>query len=213
MQKINVSKFTRHIVALRQVKPDYKQPHEDAIEAYLQLLPYGSGIDAGWTFDWTKSSAYSLHFAFEYHHMEDGSYTGWTKHQLIISPCMEQGYKLRITGKNKSGVKEYLYDLISECFYFDPNQPTFEQPKPLVYLKVIFKHVELNNGYPDLSKYATVKYYVERDHSDDDNILVDLIGDDEETPILSLSFYKSMEDVTSDMESLALLFNISIEEG
>lgn len=127
MKQINVSKFARHFAAYKQVHPDYKRPHEDAIEEYIKELPHGSGIDSGIKFDWDKSTLNSLMFTFGFHHMdENGSYDGWTDHQLIITPDLQSGYKIRISGKDRNMIKDYLYDLFFELFYYDVTEPTFK---------------------------------------------------------------------------------------
>jgi hypothetical protein len=126
MKPINVSKFARHLAAFTQCKEEYKQPHEDAIEEYLEFLPHGSGIDSGVVFVWKDSKPDKLVFTFGYHHMdENGGYDGWTHHELIITPDLQHGYKIKITGKDRNNTKEYLYELFSEVFSFDPSEPTF----------------------------------------------------------------------------------------
>lgn len=99
---------------------EWKDKHEDSINDMLELLPSGSGLDAGVKFDWVKSTKDKLFFNFGYHHMDEhGGYDGWTSHELILIPSFAFGYDMRITGKDKNGIKEYLSQLFSEVFTVD----------------------------------------------------------------------------------------------
>ena len=87
------------------------QEIEDCIKNYF---PSGSGFDSG-----TKlredSTPEKLRFQADFHHMdENGYYDGWTEHQVIITPCLKYGYSIRITGRNKKQIKDYLYDLFDD---------------------------------------------------------------------------------------------------
>lgn len=91
---------------------------EDKITEMLQLLPSGSGLDAGVQFNWNESKPNRLVFSFGYHHMSEGSYTGWTKHKLIITPSFVNAFDMRITGRDKNNVKDYLYQVFEAAFWF-----------------------------------------------------------------------------------------------
>lgn len=46
-----------------------------------------------------------------YHFMNDaGMYDGWEDYKLIVTPSLTGDFDMRITGKNKGDIKEYLYD-------------------------------------------------------------------------------------------------------
>jgi len=78
-------------------------------------LPSGSGIDCGTKIDRDASKSNRLVFTFEYHHMNDyGMYDGWTSHKAIVTPDLtaHDGFSLRITGRNRNQIKEYLH----QCF-------------------------------------------------------------------------------------------------
>jgi hypothetical protein len=85
--------------------------HRESIESLVEsYMPSGSGIDAGISFDFANSSPNKLIFAFGFHHMnENGYYDGWTAHKLIVSPSLAFGMDMRITGRNRNYIKEYLY--------------------------------------------------------------------------------------------------------
>jgi hypothetical protein len=85
---------------------------ESRIYKLEQLLPSGSGIDWGCKIDVENSSSDKVVIAFGYHHMDDGGcYDGWTEHKLIVKPKLWADFDLRITGRDKNFVKEYLHDL------------------------------------------------------------------------------------------------------
>ncbi len=90
--------FDRHSATLRLLVKNY--------------LPSGSGIDSGTTLDVDASTPEKLVFAFGYHHMdENGMYDGWTEHTLTVRPSLLSGIDLRISGRNRNDVKDYLYEI------------------------------------------------------------------------------------------------------
>ncbi len=86
--------------------------HSDALEQFEQLLPSGSGIDCGTKINLEKSTAKALWFSFSYHHMnESGMYDGWSEHELVVTPSLQFGIDLRITGRDRNQIKDYLYEV------------------------------------------------------------------------------------------------------
>lgn len=72
-------------------------------------LPHGSGFDSGTKFDFDASKPDRLVFHADYHHMNDGGYyDGWTEHQVIVTPSLAHGFNLRITGRDRRNIKEYI---------------------------------------------------------------------------------------------------------
>lgn len=116
MTRINVFDFAKSFSSFLQVKEGYKDVHEEAIEGYCELLPSGSGIDSGVKFNWGKSKPEKLIFDFAYHHMNDGQYDGWTEHSVIITPSLPNKFNLKITGRDRDDIKEYLYDVFNDVF-------------------------------------------------------------------------------------------------
>lgn len=75
-------------------------------------MPSGSGVDTGTEFDWDESKPERLVFIASCHHMtEIGYYDGWTDHQIIVTPSLLFGYSIRVTGRNRNDIKDYLGDL------------------------------------------------------------------------------------------------------
>lgn len=90
---------------------EWYHKHEESLnELCDKYLPHGSGIDCGVKLDLNKSTEKRVIFTLEFHHMGDGYYDGWTQHTLIVTPnfC---GFDIRITGRNRDDIKDYLYDL------------------------------------------------------------------------------------------------------
>jgi hypothetical protein len=79
------------------------------IQQLEQLLPSGSGIDCGTIIDLEQSHAEKLVMRADFHHVYGGMYDGWTGHIITVTPSF-RGINLRISGRNRNDIKEYLYD-------------------------------------------------------------------------------------------------------
>lgn len=85
---------------------------EKRIQDMLDMLPSGSGWDCGTKLDYDASSGEKLVFYGSYHHMNDGGmYDGWTEHQIIVTPSLGFGFKLRVTGRDRNQIKDYLGEM------------------------------------------------------------------------------------------------------
>lgn len=121
MQKINVrelaGKFHAYLNCVKSNNTEWKDKHAETIEGMLQHLPHGSGLDAGVRFDWENSTPEKLIFTTSFHHMDEhGMYDGWTAHSIIVTPSLYFGIHVKITGRNRNEIKEYLSDLFRETF-------------------------------------------------------------------------------------------------
>lgn len=119
---VNLSKIAHNLEWIENLKGDeqkektYKPVAIERIMSECVDLPHGSGLDNGVSIDLNRSKSDKIVFNTEFHHMnENGYYDGWTSHSLIVTPKFG-GYDLRITGKNRNGIKEYLYDLFYNVF-------------------------------------------------------------------------------------------------
>jgi hypothetical protein len=85
----------------------------DRIESIAQVyLPHGSGFDSGTTVNLDKSTRNRIVLDTSYHHMdESGYYSGWTDHQVIVTPDFVTGFDIRITGRNRNDWKDYAYQV------------------------------------------------------------------------------------------------------
>ncbi len=76
------------------------------------VLPRGSGIDCGTKIDLDASNGNKLVLITSFHHMnEDGFYDGWTEHSVIVTPDLAFGFNLKITGRDRNEIKEYLHEV------------------------------------------------------------------------------------------------------
>ena len=102
--------FNRHSDTLQAIERDY--------------LPHGSGIDNGVGIDVYGSNEEKIVLTLGYHHMNDGGYyDGWTEHKAIITPAFTGGLKIRITGRDRNQIKEYLHDVLYTALTQDYEYP------------------------------------------------------------------------------------------
>lgn len=90
---------------------EWEHKHSETIRQVVRdLMPSGSGIDSGTKIDLDDSHAARLVLACGYHHMnENGMYDGWTEHRIIVTPSFN-GITIRITGRDRNQIKDYLYE-------------------------------------------------------------------------------------------------------
>lgn len=93
---------------------DFAEKHLTRLhEIEKNELPRGSGIDSGTKIDIDESGDEKIVLLFCFHHMnENGFYDGWTGHKAIITPSFS-GFSLRITGRDRNGIKDYLHETFS----------------------------------------------------------------------------------------------------
>lgn len=96
---------------------DYAVNHLQRINEIMRdILPSGSGWDNATTFDFDHSTPEKLRMFGQYHHMDDGGgYAGWTEHTITVSASLVFGLDIRISGRNRNDIKEYLHDLFHHC--------------------------------------------------------------------------------------------------
>ena len=84
--------------------------HTDKLgELVREFMPHGSGFDNGVKFDEDKSTSERLIFHTSFHHMNEvGMYDGWTDHSVIVPPSLQFGFELRVTGRDRNDIKEYI---------------------------------------------------------------------------------------------------------
>ena len=91
---------------------EWEEKHTETIEAIVRdHFPSGAGFDSGTTFDWVQSKPERLVFETSFHHMNEvGMYDGWTEHEVIVTPSLQFGFNVRVTGKNRNEIKTYIAD-------------------------------------------------------------------------------------------------------
>jgi hypothetical protein len=95
---------------------EWMQTHLDTINDIADnYLPHGSGIDNGCSIDLAKSTDKKVVIDTSFHHMNDvGMYDGWTDHTIIVTPCFD-GVDIRVTGRDRNQIKEYLGDIFNDA--------------------------------------------------------------------------------------------------
>jgi len=94
----------------------WEEKHLERIHKIEKELPSGSGIDMGTLIALDESTSERIVFTTAYHHMrENGMYDGWTEHRIILTPSLQFQYSLRITGRDRNGIKDYLHVIFSEA--------------------------------------------------------------------------------------------------
>ncbi len=88
--------------------------HADTLLALVrEHMPSGAGFDNGTAIDVGRSSPERIVFDTSFHHMDDhGGYDGWTSHKVVVTPSLASGANVRVTGKDRNNIKEYIHD----CF-------------------------------------------------------------------------------------------------
>jgi len=94
----------------------FKAYAQARIEALLRALPSGSGWDQGTSIDLDNSTPDHIAFYGDFHHMDEhGGYDGWTAHRIYAKPSLQFGFVLRITGPDRNGIKDHLYEIFYEA--------------------------------------------------------------------------------------------------
>lgn len=95
----------------------------EAQEFVDNTAPSGSGLDSG--IEVLKVTDTCVEFQADFHHMNDvGYYDGWTQHRVKVTPSLTNGFNIKISGKNKNEIKDYLYDI----FYHYLNKSVNDDP-------------------------------------------------------------------------------------
>lgn len=99
---------------------DWFDRHKAHGNGIVGLLPSGSGIDCGTALDWAASKPNRLVFIVSFHHMDgNGGYDGWTEHSIIVTPDLASSFELRITGRDRNEIKEYLAETYDSALRSD----------------------------------------------------------------------------------------------
>lgn len=93
---------------------EWKAKHSEKLDRLVrEHMPSGSGFDAGTHIDLDRTGAERITFSTSFHHMdENGCYDGWTDHVVTVRPCLIGGLRVKVSGRDKNGIKDY----IAECF-------------------------------------------------------------------------------------------------
>jgi hypothetical protein len=101
---------------LKSNNAEWLAKHTERIHQLVDLLPSGSGWDNGTKIDLDASHANKIVLYGGFHHMNDGGfYDGWTEHTITVTPSLAFGFDLRISGRNRNDIKEYLHEMFSHA--------------------------------------------------------------------------------------------------
>lgn len=112
-----IERIAQSCQAIKACNQEWQDKHDDILsDIEANYLPSGSGIDLGSKIDRKASSMDKVVIILSYHHMnENGYYEGWTEHKVIVTPSfMDNHVNLRITGRNRNFIKDYLYDVYDQ---------------------------------------------------------------------------------------------------
>lgn len=90
----------------------------------VNKLPSGSGFDSGSSIDLDASTQSKIVIDTSFHHMTEGMYDGWTDHKVVVVATFD-GFDLRVTGRDRNMIKEYIGDL-----FYDVLSEEIEDPLP-----------------------------------------------------------------------------------
>lgn len=98
----------------KSLNDEWRLKHEEILNKIVDRGPSGDGIDCGTKLYLTDSNGEKIKLLCAYHHLnKNGYYDGWTSHNIIITPSLAFGYTMRITGRNRNNIKEYLAQVYS----------------------------------------------------------------------------------------------------
>lgn len=89
-------------------------------------------LPSEWKIDVNSSHADKLVFEGSYHHMNDvGYWDGYTDHTIVLTPSLLSDFNLRISGRNRNEIKEYIHDIFDtamrEDVTYDLYSPLFPE--------------------------------------------------------------------------------------
>lgn len=89
---------------------EWRDRHTERMHKLAKLfLPSGSGFDSGSSVRVVECTGEKLVLATAFHHMNnDGYYTGWTHHNVVVTPSLSSDFIVKITGRDKNNIKDYI---------------------------------------------------------------------------------------------------------
>ena len=91
---------------------EWHTKHGEMLFSMNDVLPSGNGFDCGSEIEIADSKPDMLIIHTSFHHMDEyGGYDGWTDHTVIITPSLTCNFNLRVTGKDRNDIKEYIAEV------------------------------------------------------------------------------------------------------
>lgn len=174
-------------------------------------LPHGSGIDYGTQIVIDASNESKIVLYTSFHHMDEhGGYDGWTEHKVIVTPSF-QSFDISISGRNRNGIKDYLYETFDGALneiwehVADENHPFVCPALVEASRQFRFQCVtnELLQKAPDkltdenrqwIAEYRTWQAEIEKTQAEPYSLL-------QITPALQAKVIQALDDYINDIES------------
>ena len=107
--------IAREIARSRSNNPTHAELGAEALERLESHLPSGSGLDLGPRIDDRSRENHIVISHCDFHHMsEHGFYDGWTEHTVVITPSLAWGIDVRVTGRDRNEIKEYIGEIFHD---------------------------------------------------------------------------------------------------
>lgn len=114
--------FARQWVRAQSKNPDISDNAEEEIKKLLALLPHGSGINGKYSDELefisnSKSNKLVIRCSFQVMNPE-GYYTRWIYYEINITPCLADGFDMRLKGNFSPDmdIKDYLDEMYYSVF-------------------------------------------------------------------------------------------------
>lgn len=103
--------------------------HTETIERIIKnYLPSGSGFNNGTQLDFDASKPNRLVFNTAFHHMDEwGVYDGWTDHTVIVTPDLALDFDIRVTGRNRDDIKDYLGETYNDALSVELTEAQYSE--------------------------------------------------------------------------------------
>ena len=89
------------------------------------LLPNDAKLDLD------ASHADKLVFELSFHHMnENGFWDGWTDHTVVVTPSLQHAFNLRISGRNRDDIKDFLHEEFDHMLRQDVSYELYRKQFP-----------------------------------------------------------------------------------
>ncbi len=99
-----------------------KAAWQERLDKAVYTMPSGGGFDHGTRLD-DSSTPDRLVFLTSFHHVsEHGCYSGWTEHKVIVVPDFVHGFTMRVTGRDRNDIKEYIAETFHHTLMVEDGQ-------------------------------------------------------------------------------------------
>ena len=106
---------------IREKREEMAAHVEDSLHQLVkERFPSGSGFDAGTKLHLDTATPNRYVFQADFHHMDDnGYYCGWSHHTVVVTPDMQFGFRIRVTGRDMRDIKGYIAEMFDHVLNCD----------------------------------------------------------------------------------------------